>query len=147
MNRVELTGRLTRDPEIHYAGQNNDFCIATYTLAVDREYAKEGDDDTDFIRCKALGKRGEFAEKHLCKGMKIGIWGRIQTGSYDDKETGKTVYTTDVLVDGHEFEESKATNDQIRQNNGSTAQESAGTAGEDGFMSIPDGIDDELPFA
>lgn len=149
MNRVELTGRLTRDPEVHYGGQNGDFCIAWYTLAVDREFAKEDEQDADFIRCKALGKRGEFAEKYLCKGMKVGVCGRIQTGSYDDKETGKKVYTTDVLVDSHEFLESKAANESHRAEAGT---ESSGGGSQkaqtddDGFMNIPEDIDEELPF-
>lgn len=147
MNRVELTGRLTRDPEIHYGGQNGDFCIASYTIAVDREYAKEDEQDADFVRCKALGKRGEFVEKYLCKGMKVGVCGRIQTGSYDDKETGKKVYTTDVLVEQHEFLESKAANESHRAEAGTgTGESNPAKTDDDGFMNIPDNIDEELPF-
>ncbi len=149
MNKVVLTGRLTRDPEIKYAGQNGDFCIANYTLAVDREFAKEDDEqDADFIRCKALGKRGEFAEKYFCKGMKIGVSGRIETGSYEDKE-GRKVYTTDVVVDQQEFEERKAVNDSLRNEAGTGGSVNGGAAiteDEDGFMKVPDGIDEELPF-
>lgn len=147
MNRVELTGRLVRDPEVHFGGQSGDFCVASYTLAVDREFAKDDEQDADFIRCKALGKRGEFAEKYLCKGMKVGVCGRIQTGSYDDKD-GKKVYTTDVLVDQQEFLESKAANESHRAEagTGSSGSNGAGQADEDGFMNVPDDIDEELPF-
>ncbi len=148
MNRVELTGRLTRDPEVKYGGQNGDFCIATYTLAVDREFAKDDEQDADFIRCKALGKRGEFVEKYFCKGMKVGVCGRIQTGSYEDKETGKTVYTTDVIADQQEFLESKAANEAHRAESGNAGAGSSQSqqTDADGFMNIPDGIDEELPF-
>jgi single-strand DNA-binding protein len=146
MNRVDLTGRLTRDPEVKYVGQNGDLCMATYTLAVDREFARDDEQDADFIRCKAFGKRGEFAEKYFCKGMRIGVCGRIQTGSYDDQETGKKVYTTDVMVDQQEFLESKAANEQHRSENGSASGSNQTQADEDGFMNIPDGIDEELPF-
>jgi single-strand DNA-binding protein len=143
MNRVELTGRLVRNPDVRYGGQNQDMCIANYTLAVDREYAKEDDQGADFIRCVAFSKKGEFAEKYFCKGMKVGVSGRIQTGSYEDKD-GKTVYTTDVVVDMQEFLESKAANEALRSENGDTEGEAKET--DDGFMNVPDDIDDELPF-
>ena len=103
LNRVILIGRLTGSPEVRYSNVNGDqLAIARYTLAVDRKKK----DETDFIRCVAFGKQGEFAEKYLNKGMKIGVEGRIQTGSYEDKD-GKKVYTTDVVVEAHEFCEKK----------------------------------------
>lgn len=145
MNRVELTGRLVRDPEITYGGQNQDLCIAKYTLAVEREFARENEQDADFIRCVAFSKRAEFAEKYFCKGMKIGVCGRIQTGSYKNKDD-QTVYTTDVLVDSQEFEEKKATNDAIRESNKSDAPKEEYPETADGFVNVPDEIDDELPF-
>lgn len=131
MNNVVLIGRLTNDPDVRYSTGETSMAIAKYTLAVDRDGKDKG---TDFIRCVAFGKLGEFAEKYLSKGMKIAINGRIQTGSYDDKD-GRKVYTTDVIVARQEFCERKA--DQ--------AQESA-PAQQEGFMSIPEGIDEELPF-
>ena len=136
MNKVILIGRLTRDPEVRYSQGENATAIARYSLAVDRKFKREGELDADFINCVAFGKNGEFAEKYLHKGMKIAVTGRIQTGSYTDRETGKTVYTTDIVVEEHEFCESKGNNAQ---------QTSPQTSG-DGFMNIPDGLDEELPF-
>lgn len=126
-----------RDPDIKYGGQNN-ICVARYTLAIDRAMSK--DKQTDFISCKALGKNGEFAEKYLKKGMKIIIQGEIQTGNYKDKD-GRTVYTTDVMVTRHEFAESK----NASQNTEPAAERPA--ANDKGFMDIPDGLEEELPFA
>ncbi len=142
MNTVVLTGRLTRDPEVRYSQGQNATCIARYTLAVDRKVKDaNGNRQADFINCVAFGKSGEFAEKYLHKGTKISIRGRIQTGSYT-KQDGTKVYTTDVVAEEHEFCESKAAGD--------TAQSAAPTQQTsnaiDGFMSIPDGIDEELPF-
>ena len=131
MNKVILIGRLTKDVETRYSGE---MTIARYTLAVDRKFKKEGEKTADFISCVAFGKSGDFAEKYLKKGMKIAVTGRIQTGSYDDKD-GKKVYTTDIVVEEHEFCESKGTQEQG----------SAPKTDSDGFMSIPDGIE-ELPF-
>ena len=136
MNKVILIGRLTRDPEVRYTQGDNPMAIARYTLAVDRKYKKEGEATADFISCVAMGKNGEFAEKYLKQGTKIAITGRIQTGSYTNKD-GNKVYTTDVMVEEHEFCESKGNN---------TAQEKPATGSGDGFMSIPDNIGDELPF-
>lgn len=136
MNNWNGIGRLTADPETRYTSGDNPLCVSRYTLAVDRSYKKQGEPDADFIRCVAFGKQGEFAEKHLTKGMKVGVTGRIQTGSYKDKE-GRTVYTTDIIVNEHTFCEKKE-----------TAKETAAPpTDEDGFMSIPDGIDEELPFS
>lgn len=137
MNKVILIGRCTRDPEVRYSQGENATAVARYTLAVDRQFKRDGDQSADFINCIAFGKRGEFAEKYLRKGTKIAVVGRIQTGSYTNKD-GQKVYTTDVIVDEHEFVESKAS----QQNGGDSAPVSS-----DGFTSIPDGIDEELPFA
>ena len=108
MNKVILMGRLTRDPEIRYANNANSTCIANYTLAVDRRFKRQGDEQTaDFIQCVAMGKGGEFAEKYLHQGTKIVVEGRIQTGSYTNRD-GQKVYTTEVVVEDQEFAESKA---------------------------------------
>jgi single-strand DNA-binding protein len=133
MNNWNGIGRTTSDPEVRYSGE---MAIAKFTLAVDRRFKKEGETTADFIRCVAFGKNGEFAEKYIKKGAKIGITGRIQTGSYDDKD-GKKVYTTDIVVEEFTFCESKG--------NQEGKQESAPKTDSDGFMSIPDGIE-ELPF-
>lgn len=144
MNKVILMGRLTRDPDIRYAQNENGTAVARYTLAVDRRFKRDGEQDADFIGCVVFGKGAEFAEKYFTKGIKIAITGRIQTGSYTDRETGKKVYTTDVIVEEQEFAESKAAS----QGNGGSYQNAGSnnsTSG-DGFMNIPDGIDEELPF-
>lgn len=138
MNKVIIMGRLTRDPEIRYTTGANPTAIARYTLAVDRKLKKEGEPAADFISCVAFGKNGEFAEKYLHKGTKIAVVGRIQTGSYRNKD-GKTVYTTDVVVEEQEFAESKASQ------SGQASVPSAHPSAND-FMSIPDELDDELPF-
>jgi single-strand DNA-binding protein len=106
MNKVNLIGRLTKDVEVRYSGE---LAIARYTLAVDRRFKKDGEQTADFINCVAFGKSGEFAEKYFKKGMKVAVSGRIQTGSYDDKDTGKKVYTTDIVIEEQEFCESKGT--------------------------------------
>ena len=107
MNKVILMGRLTRDPEIRYANNENNTCIANYTLAVDRRFKRQGDEQTaDFIRCVAMGRGGEFAEKYLHQGTKIVVEGRIQTGSDTNKE-GQKIFTTDVMVESQEFAESR----------------------------------------
>ncbi len=144
MNKVILIGRLTRDPEVRYAQNENGTVIARYSLAVDRRFKRDGEPDADFIGCVVFGKGAEFAEKYLQKGIKIAITGRIQTGSYTDRETGKKVYTTDVIVEEQEFAESKAAS----QRNGGSNQNAGSnnpTSG-DGFMNIPDDMEDELPF-
>lgn len=138
MNKVILMGRLTREPEVRYTAGENSTAIARYTLAVDRRFKREGDATADFIGCVAFGKSAEFAEKYLHQGTKIAITGRIQTGSYTNKD-GQKVNTTDVIVEEQEFAESKA------------ASENKGIAptvraDENGFMHVPDGIDEELPF-
>ena len=147
MNKVILMGRLTRDPEIRYANNENNTCIANYTLAVDRGFKRQGDEQTaDFIRCVAMGKGGEFAEKYLHQGTKIVVEGRIQTGSYINKD-GKRVYTTDVVVENQEFAESKAaSNNSYKKENGYAPYKPEPAQAADGFMNIPDAIEDELPF-
>lgn len=144
MNKVILIGRLTRDPEVKYSQGAKPMAVAKYSLAVDRRFRRENDPTADFINVTAIGKNGEFAEKYLKKGMKIAITGRIQTGSYTNKD-GQKVYTTDVVVDEHEFCESKNANDAQGQQKKSPLPMPETDA--DGFMRIPDGIDEELPFS
>lgn len=141
MNKVILMGRLTREPEVRYSGGDNSMAVARYTLAVDRRIKKDGEQAADFISCVAFGKSAEFTEKYLHKGTKMTISGRIQTGSYTNRD-GQKVYTTDVIVEEQEFAESKGAGS--RNTPGSEVPTSA--AGADGFMNIPDGIDEELPF-
>ena len=138
MNKVMLMGRLTRDPEIIYA--NSGTTIAKFSLAVDRRYKREGDPTADFFNCTAFGKKAEFIEKYLKQGTKIVVEGRLQSGSYT-KDDGTKVKTTDVIVEDTEFAESK----RAGQENSDNAQ-SQPKVDSDEFMSIPDGIEDELPF-
>lgn len=146
MNKVILMGRLTRDPEIRYSQGEQATAIARYSLAVDRRFRRDGDTQTaDFINCVAFGRQGEFAEKYLRKGIKIAITGRIQTGSYTNKD-GQKVYTTDVVVEEQEFAESKAASEQNNGGFNPVDRPSPTAAAGDGFMNIPDGIDEELPF-
>lgn len=146
MNKVMLMGRLTRDPEVRYTQNENATCVARYALAVDRRFKREGEPTADFINCVAFGKAGEFAEKYLRKGIKIAVVGRIQTGSYTNKD-GVKVYTTDIVVEEHEFAESKGSSDSGNGNGGNTSAPSSNRPEmSDGFMNIPDGIDEELPF-
>ena len=181
MNKVILMGRLTRDPEIRYTQGDNSMCIARYTLAVDRRFNRNAGNDgnnADFIPCVAFGRSGEFAEKYLKRGTKMAITGRIQTGSYTNKD-GVKVYTTEVVVEDQEFAESKnasaggsgnygGNNYNGNYGGGNSGSYSGGNGGSsynggganqaprqsadtsdslDGFMNIPDGIDEELPFA
>ena len=144
-------GRLTRDPEVRYSQGENQTAIGRYTLAVDRRFKRDGEQSADFISCVCFGKSAEFAEKYFRQGLKITISGRIQTGSYTNKD-GMKVYTTDVVVEEQEFAESKASAN--RTNDGSSAGNNqsvaaAGSnaqAGDDSFMYIPDGVDEGLPF-
>lgn len=138
MNKVILMGRLTRDPEVRYSQGAQPLAIARYTLAVDRRGSKQGEQSADFINCIAFGKSGEFAEKYLHQGTKIVVTGRIQTGSYTNRD-GQKVYPTDVVVEEQEFAESKK--------NTQPAPEPAPAGGYEGFMNIPDNVEDEgLPF-
>ena len=134
MNSVQLLGRLTRDPDVRYTDGGS--TIARFSLAVDRRFKQEGGETADFINCISFGKTAEFIEKYFTQGIKIALNGRIQTGSFTNKAGGK-VYTTDVVVENVEFAESK----------GSNAGNAAPAPAPNGdFMSIPDGIDEELPF-
>lgn len=137
MNKVILMGRLVREPEIRYTQSAEPMAIARYTIAVDRKFKREGEQTADFISCIAFGKAAEFAEKYYKKGTKIAIVGRIQTGSYTNKD-GVKVYTTDVVVEEQEFAESKGSSDN--------SPAPSNTATSDGFMNIPEGIEEELPF-
>lgn len=140
MNKSILMGRLVRDPEIRYSqGPEGSMAIARYTLAVDRRGKTNGESNADFINIVAFGKAGEFAEKYLHKGMKVLVTGRIQTGSYKNKD-GQTVYTTDVVAEDQEFCESKGSS-------GFDKIDAPITTESDGFVNIPDGIEDSLPFA
>ena len=136
MNKVILMGRLTKNPEIKYAGKENDMAVARYTLAVNRRYKREGEQEADFISCVTFGKSAEFAQKYLRKGIRIVVSGRISTGNYKDKD-GKTIYTTDVIVEEHEFAQNKESNPS------SETEKEAGNDS-DGFMNVPD--DEEIPF-
>lgn len=146
MNRVILMGRLTRDPEVRYSQGDNSMAIARYTLAVDRRFNRNNSEEnnTDFIGCVAFGRSAEFAEKYLRKGTKLLVTGRIQTGSYTNKE-GNKVYTTDVVVEDQEFAESKNASSQEGGYSAPVRNDAPAPAG-DGFMNIPDGIEEELPF-
>lgn len=139
MNKVILVGRLTRDPEVRFSQGENAMAVARYTIAVNRRVKREGDPEADFIRCVVFGRAAEFAEKYFRQGLRIAISGRIQTGSYTNKE-GVKVYTTEVVVEEQEFAESMAEREHT-QTQASTSESSG-----DGFMNVPDGIDEELPF-
>ena len=140
MNKIILIGRLTRDPEVRYSQGDSSTAVARYTLAVDRRFKRDNEPSADFIPCVVFGKSAEFADKYLRQGTKIVVVGRIQTGSYTNKD-GQKVYTTDVVVEEHEFAESKAASQQNQQNSDGPMPSS-----NDGFMNIPDGIDESLPF-
>lgn len=140
MNSVQLVGRLTRDPEVRYSAGGHS--IARFSLAVDRRFKSEDGPTADFPNCIAFGKTAEFIEKYFRQGMRIGLQGRIQTGSYTNQD-GVKVYTTDIVVENCEFVESKGTQSQKSSNDDNSG---FGPASEDGFMNIPDGIDEELPF-
>jgi single-strand DNA-binding protein len=149
MNKAMLIGRLTRDPEVRYSQGENQTAVARFTLAVDRRFKRAGEtSEADFIGCVAFGKQAEFIEKYFKQGMKMVAVGRIQTGSYTNKD-GQKVYTTDVVVEEVEFAESKGNNGDFgHQQNGfqKDFKPEPSSAMGDGFMNIPDGIDEELPF-
>ena len=143
LNKVILMGRLTRNPEVRYSQGEKATCVAKYTLAVNRRFHREGEQDADFINCVAFGKQGEFAEKYLKQGTKIVISGRIQTGSYTNRD-GVKVYTPDVVIEEQAFAESKKAAETS-----STPQNTQGVKSnpeDDGFMTIPEGVEEELPF-
>ena len=151
MNKVILMGRLTRDPEVRYSQGENSSAIARYTLAVDRRFRRnnDGEQSADFSNCVAFGRAAEFAEKYFRQGLKVIVTGRIQTGSYTNKD-GQKVYTTDVFIEEQEFAESKSN----QGNNSSSAASvvkptpnpNPSAPDDNGFMNIPDGLDEELPF-
>lgn len=135
MNKVELLGRLTRDLDIRYSNSEESIAVARFNLAVERRHRKDGQTEADFISCVAFGKSAEFAEKYLHKGTKIVLVGRIQTGNYTNQD-GQKIYTTDVVAEEMYFAESKKEGSDGR----------SGPTDENGFMNIPEGIDEELPF-
>ena len=144
MNKVQLVGRLTRDPEIRYSQGENATATARFSVAVNRRFKNsEGNYDADFINCVAFGKSAEFVEKYFKKGMAIGLTGRIQTGSYTNKD-GQKVYTTDVVVEETEFVESKGASNT---DNSNTSRPTPSALNNSDFVNIPDGVDEELPFA
>lgn len=140
MNKIILIGRLVREPEVRYSQGSNSTAVAKYSVACPRRFKRDGEPDCDFINCVAFGKLGEFAEKYLHKGIKIAVVGRIQTGSYTNRD-GVKVYTTDVIVEEQEFCESKNASQQSEGRTQTTAQTNS-----DGFMQIPTDIEDGLPF-
>ena len=150
MNKVILMGLLTRDPEVRYSAGENSMAIARYTLAVDRRFKRDGEATADFISCVAFGRAAEFAERYFRQGIRIVVSGRIQTGSYTNRD-GNKVYTTDVVVEEQEFAESKAVSDshvgQVASMGAPAPTPTPSMASADGFMNIPDGIDEELPFS
>ena len=146
MNSVALMGRLTADPVVRYTTGATQMAVARYSLAIDRRRKSSNEEqrDVDYINIVAFGKAGEFAEKYIRKGMRVAVHGRIQTGSYVNKNSGQKVYTFDVIVDDQEFADSK--NGSGASNNAASKNDD-GYVGSDGFMTIPDGVEDEgLPF-
>lgn len=147
MNKVILMGRLTREPDVRYSQGETPMAIARYTLAVDRRFKRDSDQTADFISCVAFGRQAEFVEKYLHQGTKVVVTGRIQTGSYTNKE-GQKVYTTDVVAEDHEFAESKSASSESSGGfqNAAPSRPEPSAVPADGFLNIPDGIDEELPF-
>ena len=140
MNKVVLMGRLTRDPDVRYTAGDNPTAIGRYTLAVDRRFKREGEATADFINCVSFSHNAEFAEKYFRQGIRIVIIGRIQTGSYTNRE-GRKVYTTDIVVEEQEFAEGK------KETGSKPKGQQAPSEDANGFMNIPEGIDEELPFS
>ena len=146
MNRVILMGRLTRDPEVRYTQGERSMAVARYTLAVDRRFKRDGEATADFISCVVFGKQAEFAEKYFRQGIRIVVSGRIQTGSYTNRD-GVKVYTTEVVVEEQEFAESKAVSDShVNRSASQPAAPDMADSSAEGFMNIPDEIGGELPF-
>lgn len=145
MNNVSLVGRLVRDPEVRY-GQNESVSVAKFSLAVERKWKRDGEPTVDFINCTVFGKSAEFTEKYFRKGMRVAITGRIQTGSYKNKD-GQTVFTTEIIVESQEIAQSKSeSNESSIASNAEAGKSPYGSSGDD-FMSIPEGAEDELPFS
>lgn len=148
MNKVVLVGRLTRDPEVRYSQGDSSTAVARYTVAVDRRFKRDNEPTADFIPCVVFGRSAEFAEKYFRQGMRVSVSGRIQTGSYTNKD-GVRVYTTDIIVEEQEFAESRAESEANRgsfQYSAPSQTPAPSVDAGDGFMNIPDGIDEELPF-
>ena len=145
MNNVSLVGRLVRDPEVRY-GQNESVSVAKFSLAVERKWKRDGEPTVDFINCTVFGKSAEFTEKYFRKGMRVAITGRIQTGSYKNK-VGQTVFTTEIIVESQEIAQSKSESNVSSTASNSEAGKSPYGSSEDDFMSIPEGVEDELPFS
>ena len=146
MNKVILMGRLTRNPEMRNSNGESNTAIARYTLAVDRRYKREGDVTADFISCVAFGRSAEFAEKYFRQGLKVVITGRIQTGSYTNRD-GNKVYTTDVVVEDQDFVEMRMAAAQRNREESSQERPEPMPVDENGFMTLPEDFDEELPFA
>lgn len=146
MNKVILLGRLARDPETRYGGANDSMAVCRYTLAVDKKFKKDGEATADFINCISFGKSAEFADKYFTKGLRVAVSGRIQTGSYTNRD-GQKVYTTDVVVEEHEIAQSRSEASNQQESNRQPEISPYGKDKDNGFMNIPDGIDDELPFS
>lgn len=145
MNQAILSGRLTADPKVTYTQSETPLCIAKFTLAINRKFKRDGQPDADFISCVAMGKTGESAEKYFHKGTKIEVRGHIQTGSYTNRD-GNKVYTTDVMIDEWEFAESKAASQQNTPQSAPAPAAAPQSSADQDFMSVPDTIDEELPF-
>jgi single-strand DNA-binding protein len=151
MNKVIMIGRLTRDPEIRYGQGANGVMVGSFGIAVDRRFKREGEPDADFFDCTTFGKQAEFVEKYLKKGIKIVIEGRLQNDNYTNKD-GQKVYRTRILVENLEFAESKAASESAGNYGGASYQNHqpasapAPTGAQDGFMEIPGGLEEELPF-
>lgn len=149
MNKVILMGRLTRDPEVRYSQGENSLAIARYSLAVDRRFKRAGEPDADFFNCTVFGKSAEFAEKYFHQGTKLVVTGRIQNDNYTNRD-GQKVYSVQVIVEEQEFAESKnasaGAGDYQQQAPSQSGGRPAPSEAADGFMNIPDGIDEELPF-
>ena len=147
MNKVILMGRLTRDPEVRYSQGENATAVARYSIAVNRRFKRAGEPDADFFNCVAFGRQAEFVERYLRQGTKIVVSGRLQTGSYTNRD-GVKVNTVDIVVEEQDFAESKAANGTSGSNYQASQAPVAAPSADigDGFMNIPDGIDEELPF-
>ena len=144
MNKVILMGRLTRDPEVRYSQGANSLAIARYSLAVNRSFKREGEPDADFFNCTAFGRNAEFAEKYLKQGTKILVSGRDQNDNYTNKD-GQKVYSVQIIIDEQEFAESKSSQGESGGYQPSS-RPTPSAAIRDGFMNIPEEIDEELPF-
>ena len=143
MNKVILCGRLTRDPEMRYSQGDRQTCLARYTLAVDRKFKRDGEPSADFINCVAFGKLGEFAEKYFQKGTKIFVSGRLQGNNYKNRD-GQSIYSLQLMVEEQEFAESKS---QSQQNQAQqSVPKNVPAPNVEGFMNVPDSMEDELPF-